>query len=192
MGSKELQAELEQLRAKRRPALSEEQQRAKAQEEELRAALAEERRALRAEENEAIIAAHAPTRTRRFFDFDPDGVQPDTVEHERVTCRLYTRFVVRGANADQLERHGDAVTISFGADGKPKGSVDTAKQVAVSNEIAAACVVYPTAEIVGVSPEQHGKNIRASLWYLGAARAEIGAAAIALGGVDAAAHRSKS
>lgn len=191
MSTNDLQAELAKLRAMRKPPMTEEEQRAKAAEEALRAAIAEEMRALRAEENESIIAQYAPKKTRRFFDFDPELEQPATVEYKGSTCTLYTRFVVRGANADQLERHGDAITAKQG----PKGievEVDAAKINAVVNECARACVVYPTAASVGVSEEQHAKNIEASLWHLGAARAEVGKAAIELGGVDAAARRSKS
>lgn len=193
MGMSDLRAELEALRAKRKPAPTDAEVQAQAEEKALRAEIVAELRALRAEENEAIIAKHARTKTRRFFDFDPDGEHPATVEHNGVTCALYTRFVVRGANADQLERNADAITVrGVDAKGVPDVVLDTAKQLAVTNECAEACVVYPTAESAGVSPEQHAKNIKASLWYLGAARAEVGQAAIKLGGVDAAAHRSKS
>lgn len=195
MSTDALKAELEALRAKRKPAPTEVELAARAEEAELRKAIAAELRALREEENAGIEARYAPTKTtRRFFDFDLNSEHPSTiVDRDGATCALYTRFVVRGANADQLERHGDAITVrGVAKDGTPDVSIDAAKMQAVSIECAETCVVYPTAEIAGVSPEQHAKNIKASLWYLGAARAEVGQAAIKLGGVDAAAHRSKS
>jgi hypothetical protein len=189
----DLQATLDALKAKRKPPITAEQMAARAREAELRAEIAAERRALREEENADIIAKYAPAKTRRFFDFDPDGEQPATVEHNGKECALYTRFVVRGANADQLERNGDAITVrGVAKDGTPDVVIDTAKMQAVSIECAETCIVFPTAEAAGVTPEQHKLNIKASLWYLGAARAEVGQAAIKLGGVDAAAHRSKS
>jgi hypothetical protein len=193
MSTEALKAELEALRAKRKPAPTEAELAARVEEAEVRRAIAAELRALREEENEAIKAKWAPTKTRQFFDFDPDGERPATIEHNEATCALYTRFVVRGANADQLERHGDAITVRGVAnDGTPDVSIDAAKMQAVSVECAETCIVFPTAEHYGVSAEQHKANIKASLWYLGAARAEVGQAAIKLGGVDAAAHRSKS
>jgi hypothetical protein len=193
MSKDDLKAELEALRAKRKPAPTEAEVNAAAIEASLRAEIAAEIRALREEENADIIAKHAPTKMRRFFDFDPDGEQPATIEYNGATCALYTRFVVRGANADQLERNGDAITVrGIAKDGTPDVVIDTAKMQAVSIECAETCVVYPTPETVGVAVEQHRLNIKASLWYLGAARAEVGQAAIKLGGVDAAAHRSKS
>lgn len=192
MSTNELQAELDKLRAKRKPAMTEDEVRAKAEEAVLRVAIAEEKRALREEENVGIAEQYAPSKTRRLFDYDPDGDEPAEIEYGGKTCALYTRFVIRGANADQLERHGDAVTVTLGADGKPVGAVDLKKQIVVTGEIAESCIVYPTAKIAGVSDEQHARNIKASLWHLGAARAEIGKAALELGGVDAASRRSKS
>jgi hypothetical protein len=193
MKTNELMAELAALRAKRKPVPTDEEVRAQAAVDALRAEIAAERRALRAEENDAIVAAHAPTKTRRFFDFDPDGEQPETIEYDKKTCALYTRFVVRGATADQLEKHSDAFVVK-GVDGagRPDVAIDAAKLQAVSIECAETCVVYPTAATAGVSAEQHMLNVKASLWHLGAARAEVGQAAIKLGGVDAAVHRSKS
>lgn len=193
MSAKELQAELDRLRAKRKPDPTEAEKQARAEEERLRAEIAAELRALRVEENDAIIAKHAPTKTRRFFDFDPDGEHPAEVEHGGKTCKLYTRFVVRGANADQLEKHSEAFVLKgLDKEGKPNVEIDPAKMQSVAVECAETCIVYPTAATVNASPEQHALNIKASLWYLGAARAEVGKAAIDLGGVDAAARRSKS
>jgi hypothetical protein len=193
MNAKDLRAELEALKAKRRPALTEAEQAAKAEEEALLAEIEAERRALRIEENDSIVAQFAYTKTRRFFDFDPNGEQPATIEHGGATCALYTRFVVRGANADQLERNSEAIEVrGVDAKGVPDVRINTAKQLAVTNECAKACITYPTAKLLGITEDQHAKNIDASLWHLGAARAEVGQAAIQLGGVDAAAHRSKS
>lgn len=189
----ELENKLASLRAKRKPAINDEQRAAMEREAKLQADIAAELRAIREEENANIKSKHAPNRLRRFFDFDPDGEQPATVEHNGVVCALYTRLVVRGANADQLERNSDAIVVrGIRADGSPDVIFDTAKTNAVMVECAESCIVYPTAAIAGVNEEQHKKNIKASLWHLGAARAEIGKAALELGGVDAAAHRSKS
>lgn len=188
-----LKAELEALRAKRKPALTEEQAKAKAAEDALRAEIVAARLALRVEENDDIIVKYAATKTRRFFDFDPDGEHPAKVEHNGNTCDLYTRFVVCGANADLLERNAEAIVVrGVNAKGVPDVSIDTTKQLAVTNECARMCIVYPTAETAGVPADQHMRNIDASLWYLGAARAEVGKAAIELGGADAAMRRAKS
>lgn len=193
MSNDALKAELEALRVKLKPEPTEAERKALAEEAELRKQLAAARAALRDQENADIVAKYAPKKTRRFFDFDPDNEHPTFVDYGGVSCMLYTRFVVRGANADQLERHSDAITVKgLAKDGTPDVSIDTAKMQAVSIECAETCIVYPTAESAGVSPEQHALNVKASLWYLGAARAEVGKAAIELGGVEAAARRSKS
>jgi hypothetical protein len=193
MSVKDLQAQRDALRAKRKPAPTEAELVAKAEEAALHVEIAAELRALRVEENDVIIAKHASTKTRRFFDFDPDGEQPATVEHNGKACALYTRFVVRGANADQLERNADAIVVrGVDAKGVPDVTFDASKTAAVLVECAETCIVYPTAESAGASVEQHAKNIKASLWHLGAARAVVGNAAIELGGVDAAARRTKS
>lgn len=192
MSNDKLRAELEALRAKRKPAMTDAERKAKEEEAALLAELEAERRALREEENEDIKSKHAPNKTREFFDFDPDGEQPTTIEHNGVTCALYTRVVACGANADQLERIGDAITAKPGKDGEVSVDVDTAKITAVTNEIAEQCIAWPTAKELGISDEQHRKNIKASLNYLGAARAAVGAAARRIGEAAAKAHASKS
>ncbi len=192
MANDELQKRLAELKAKRKPALSEAEAKVKAAEAALLAEIEAEQRALREEENEAIAAKFAPTKARRFFDFDPECIHPATVVHNGAVCELYTRFVVRGANADQLERNNDVYTFKGMKNGEPDVVIDTAKAMAVTIECAEQCIVYPTADTFGVTQEQHIKNVKASLWYLGAARAEVGKAAIELGGTEAALRRSKS
>lgn len=186
--------ELRALRGKLRPEPTEDERAEKAAEDNLRAEIHAARLALRVQENEDIIAKHAPTpKTRRFFDFDADQEYPATIEHNGATCALYTRFVVRGANADQLDRLSDAITLKdVDKQGKPVMAIDTARITAITAECGEQCVVYPTAETAGVSAEQHTKNVKASLWYLGAARALLGAAAKEIGEEAAKLHRSKS
>jgi len=193
MSTNALQAELESLRAKLRPVPTEEERRAKEAEERLRAEIAAARAALREQENSDIRAKYAPTKARRFFDFDPEQEHPEVIEHNGATCTLYTRFVVRGATADQLDRLSDAITAQPAKNAAEMAmSIDTAKITALTAECGEGSVVYPTAATAGVSPEQHVKNVKASLWYLGAARAALGAAARELGEEAAKLHRSKS
>lgn len=71
-------------------------------------------------------------------------------------------------------------------------NVDTALITLITSECAEQCIVWPTAKELGISDEQHRKNIKASLWHLGAARATVGAAARRIGEAAAKAHASKS
>lgn len=187
-----LRVELAALRAKRRPTPTDAERKAKEEEAALMAELEAERARLRNEENEDIKAKHAPNAVRAFFDFDPDCLLPDTIEKNGVSHKLYTRFVVKGANADLLEAHSDAIVASVDKDGHIAASMDIGKQTAITAKCARECIVWPTAADMGVTDEQHKKNLDVSLLELGSARAELGKAALEIGTRGAAARNSKS
>ena len=193
MSHENKKAELAALRAKRKLALAEAEVTLAAEEVALNAEIEAERRALRVEENAAIIARHAPNASRAFFDFDPECYQPATFERDGKTFVLYTRFVVKGANADMLEAHSDAITAQIDAQTQViTPIIDLGKQTAIVSKHAIDCIVWPTAAECGVSPYTHRANLEASLFELGSARVELGKAAIGLGTKGAQARNSKS
>lgn len=193
MSNESKRAELAALRAKRKPALTEAEVALAAEEAALNAEIDAERRAVRSEENAAIVARHAPNASRAFFDFDPECQQPATIERDGKTFVLHTRFVVKGANADMLEAHSDAITAQIDAQTQAVTPIiDLGKQTAIVSKHAIDCIVYPTAAECGASPEAHRANLVESLRELGSARVELGKAAIEIGTKGAQARNSKS
>ena len=200
----DLRAELAALKSKLKPELSEEQRAQKAEEDALRAEIAATRAALREDENEELRARFANSPLLRFFDCDPDQEHPEKIEYKGegnpsrkpydkpMECTLYTRFVVRGAKAHQLDQHATAIEVHIDANGKGQGGVNLDKQASITARIAEACIVWPTAEYMQCTPEQHARNIEASLCHLGAWRQVIGSAAVELGGAAAAMRQAKS
>ena len=200
----DLRAELAALKSKLKPELSEEQRAQKAEEDALRAEIAATRAALREDENEELRARFANSPLLRFFDCDPDQEHPEKIEYKGegnpsrkpyekpIECTLYTRLVVRGAKAHQLDQHASAIEIYVGENGKGQGGINADKQASVTARIAEACIVWPTAEYMQCTPEQHVRNIEASLWHLGAWRQVIGNAAVELGGTAAVMRAAKS
>lgn len=190
--SKELAAELAAARAKRKPVPTEAEAAEAAEVQRLEAELAAEYRAIRQEENVQIVAQYAPTKARQFFDFDPEMVHPATIERNGHTCTLHSRFVVRHANADDMEVFNDAKQAAVDAQKNPAMAAQLASAAeSTTTQLGRKCIVYPE-PVKGTGSAQHYLDIEASLWYFGGAGMALGNAAAQLGGLHALAHQQKS
>jgi hypothetical protein len=188
----ELATELAAAKAKRKPVLSDAEKKERDEAATLQAELDAEYRALRAEENEDIVAKHAPTKARAFFDFDEDNVHPATVEYSGMTCTLHSRFVVRHANADDMEVFDDAQNAVVEAQKTPSGAVDVARAAeSTTKQLGRRCIVYPE-QVTREGSAMHDMSIKASLHYFGGAAMALGNAAAQLGGLHALERQAKS
>ncbi len=188
----ELQARLDSARARRKPVLSAEQKKERdeliAKQDELDA----EYRALRVEENEDIVAQHAPTKARTFFDFDPDMAHPATIEYSGMMCTLHSRFVVRHANKDDMTVYDDAKRAAVEAQANPAQAAKLAQAAEdTTGELGRRCIVYPE-PVKGPGSAQHFMDIEASLYHFGYASVTLGNAAARLGGLNALERQAKS
>lgn len=188
----DLAKELASARAKRKPALSEEQKKERDEAAALQAQLDAEYRALRQEENAEIIAKHAPTKARAFFDFDEDMAHPATIEYRGMTCTLHSRFVVRHANKDDMAVYNDAKQAAVEAQSNPAQAAKLAQAAEdTTGELGRRCIIYPE-PVVGAGSAQHYMDIEASLHYFGYAPVTLGNAAARLGGLGALERQAKS
>lgn len=188
----ELIADLAAAKAKRKPVLSDAEKQERDEATALQAELDAEYRALRVEENEEIIAKHAPTKARAFFDFDPDMVHPATIEYGGMVCTLHSRFVVRHANANDMEVFDDAKKAATEAHTNPAMVAAMASAAeSTTKRLGHKCIVYPE-PVKGAGANQHYMDIEASLFYFGGASMALGNAAAQLGGLHALVHQNKS
>jgi hypothetical protein len=194
MKSDELKKKLAETKARRKPVLSDAERIEKEEAARLMAELAEEQRALRTEENEDIIEQHAPDGTRAFLDFDPGCVHPVTIVYNGQTCRLHSRFVVRGAHASDLEIFEDAAEQVAAAKkaGKPLDKATEKQLTNTTAKMARSCIVYPTEATLNRSPSEHALDIDASLEYFGGSMISLGNKAGELGGLHVLMQQQKS
>jgi hypothetical protein len=193
MKSKEALAnELAAARARLKPALTDEQKQEAADVAQQQAELDAVYRQLRTEENEDIVMKYAPTKARAFFDFDPDMAHPATVEYRGMMCTLHSRFVVRHANADDMEVFNDAKQAAVDAQKDPAQAAQLASAAeSTTIRLGRSCIVYPE-PVRGPGSAQHYMDIEASLWYFGGAGMALGNTAAQLGGLHALARQQKS
>ena len=176
----ELAAELAAAKAKRKPALSDAERQERDDIAVAQAELDAEYRALRLEENEDIIATHAPTKARAFFDFDGK------------LCTLHSRFVVRHASKADNEVYDDAKRAATEAKSDPLAAARASLEADdTAGKLARRCIVYPV-RVIGPGSAQYDLDIEASLAYFMYASATLGNAAMRLGGLGALEHQAKS
>ena len=188
----ELAAELAAAKAKRKPALSDAERQERDDIAVAQAELDAEYRALRLEENEDIIATHAPTKARAFFDFDGDMVHPATIEYNGKLCTLHSRFVVRHASKADNEVYDDAKRAATEAKSDPLAAARASLEADdTAGKLARRCIVYPV-RVIGPGSAQYDLDIEASLAYFMYASATLGNAAMRLGGLGALEHQAKS
>ena len=188
----DLIAALAAAKAKRKPVLSDDEKLEREKVAALQAELDAEYRALRLEENEDIVAKYAPTKARAFFDFDPDIAHPATIEYGGMVCTLHSRFVVRHANASDMEVFDDAKRAATEAHTNPAMVAAMASAAeSTTKQLGRRCIVYPE-PVKGVGANQHYMDIEASLFHFGGASMALGNAAAQLGGLHALVHQNKS
>ncbi len=187
----DLIAELAAAKQRRKPVISEDDQKALDETAKLQAELDAEYRALRLEENEDIRKEHAPTKARAFFDFDENMVHPATIEHNGRKCTLHSRFVVRHANKADNEVYDDAKRAAANATDPIAAARASLAADDTMGQLARRCIVYPV-RVIGSGSAQYDLDIEASLSYFMYASATLGNAAARLGGLGALEHQAKS